>query len=73
MWVEPERLALAFAALESAGVTLDRERAWADADARGLFVGRHGEYRIDVFVPSIPFYAEAQHRRIRVRIAGHDT
>jgi hypothetical protein len=28
---------------------------------------------VDVFVPSIPFYAEALARRVRVRLAGRDT
>jgi len=31
------------------------------------------EYRLDVFVPSVPFYDEALSRRKRVRIAGRDT
>jgi hypothetical protein len=73
LWVEPARLPEAFDVLASAGVTLDRPRALADAADRGLFVGWHGEYRIDVFVPSIPFYAEALSRRVRVRLAGRDT
>jgi hypothetical protein len=59
IWVEPESLAEAFDVLASAGVSLDRDRAVVEAADRGLFVGWHGEYRIDVFVPSIPFYAEA--------------
>ena len=73
LWVEATRLPEAFDVLASAGVTLDRTRALAEATERGLFVGWHGEYRIDVFVPSIPFYAEALSRRVRVRLAGRDT
>jgi len=73
VWVEPDGLDAAFDVLESAGVTLERARARAEALERGLFIGRHGEYRIDVFVPSIPFYADALTRRVRVRIAGRDT
>jgi hypothetical protein len=38
-----------------------------------MFVGRLGEYRVDVFVPSVPFYDEALRRRVRSRIAGRDT
>jgi hypothetical protein len=73
LWVEPDRLPEAFDVLASAGVALDRPRATREAQDRGLFVGLHGEYRIDVFVPSIPFYAEALGRRVRVRIAGRET
>jgi len=73
LWVEPASLDPAFDVLASAGVSLDRARARTEALERGLFIGWHGEYRIDVFVPSIPFYAEALARRIRVRLAGHDT
>ena len=73
LWVEPPALPSAFDVLASAGVTLDRARAEAEAADRGLFIGWHGEYRIDVFVPSIPFYAEALARRVRVRLAGRDT
>ena len=73
LWVEPAQIEEGFRALELAGVALDRERARQEATDRGLFVGWHGEYRVDVFVPSIPFYAEALERRVRVRLAGRDT
>lgn len=73
IWVEPEALPEAFDVLAAAGVTIDRPRAVAEAADRGLFVGWHGEYRVDVFVPSIPFYAEALARRVRVRLAGRGT
>lgn len=73
IWVEPEALPEAFDVLAAAGVTIDRPRAVAEAADRGLFVGWHGEYRVDVFVPSVPFYAEALDRRVRVRLAGRDT
>ncbi len=73
VWVEPDRLTVAFDVLTAAGVTLDRGRAAAEAADRGLFVGWHGEYRIDVFTPSIPFYAEALEGRRRVRLAGRET
>jgi len=29
--------------------------------------------RVDVFVPSIPFYAEAERRRVQTQIAGRTT
>jgi len=72
LWVSSERLPSAFAALESAGVSIDHERALREADERGMFIGRRGEYRIDVFVPSVPFYDEALQRRVRSRVAGRD-
>ncbi len=71
--VPPERLDEGFAVLESVGVALDRRQARVEAAARGMFVGRLGAYRVDVFVPSVPFYDEALHRRVRSRIAGRDT
>lgn len=73
VWVPPERLGDAFTVLEAAGVRLDREAARRDALARGMFVGRHGEYRVDVFVPSVPFYDEVLRRRVRTRLAGRET
>lgn len=73
VWAGPEALDRAFDVLEAAGVTLDRPQAELEASERGMFVGHHGEYRVDVFVPSVPFYAEALARRSRVRLAGRDT
>lgn len=35
-----------------------------------MFVGRLGDFRVDVFVPSIPFSWEAE--RTRVRLAARD-
>jgi len=73
VWLPPERLDELFAALDAAGVALDRDEARRAAAERGMFVGRHGEYRVDVFVPSVPFYDEALRRRVRLRIAGRDS
>jgi hypothetical protein len=73
LWVSPDRLDEGFAVFESAGVLLDRAQARGEARERGMFVGRLGEYRVDVFVPSVPFYDEALQRRVRSRIAGRDT
>lgn len=73
LWVDRDRLDEAFALLEAAGVTLDRGAATRAVAERGMFTGRRGEYRIDVFVPSVPFYAEALARRVRVKLAGRDT
>lgn len=73
IWVTSDRLDYALDVLAAAGVYVDRAVAHNDADERGMFVGNHGEYRVDVFVPSVPFYAEALQRRRRVRLANRDT
>jgi hypothetical protein len=73
IWVTLERIEHAFDVLAAAGVRLDRAAARRDADERGMFVGYLGEYRVDVFIPSVPFYAEALRRRRRVRLAHRDT
>lgn len=73
LWLPPSRLHEGFAALERAGVVLDRECADKEARERGMFVGRLGEYRVDVFVPSVSFYDEALRRRVRTRVAHRDT
>lgn len=61
-------------ALEAVGLTVSRETARQEARDRGLFVLRSpADYRVDVFVPSIPFYGVAEQRRRRVRLADRDT
>mgnify|MGYP006271044799 CR=1 FL=1 len=66
VWVDPGQVTPVLDALETAGVTIDRDRATREAIGRGMFVGFAGEYRVDVFVPSIPFYDEARRRICRV-------
>ncbi len=73
VWVGLDRLDATFDVLESVGVVLDRETARNQADSTGVFYTRIGEYRLDMFVPSIPFYDEALARRRRVQLAGRDT
>lgn len=73
LWISEEQLPAALGALRAAGVTLDEDAARAGWTERGMFVGNHGPYRVDVFVPSIPFYDEAQARKRPVRLAGRDT
>lgn len=70
VWVEPEELDRAIDLVRRAGVEVDRDTARAGARTRGMFVGRVGATRVDVFVPSIPFYEEAARRRVRTRIGG---
>ena len=73
LWLTAERLDEGFTVLERVGVSLDRERARAEATERGMFVGRFGEYRVDVFLPSVAFYGEALRQRVRTRVAHCDT
>jgi hypothetical protein len=70
VFVSPDDYAKALAVLESAGARADQAGAEWDAVTRSEFLRRAAEgdvavawiqdVRIDVFVPSIPFYAEAQ-------------
>lgn len=48
IWLDMENFELAFRLLEACGVTLNRAAARQAAHERGMFVARHGEYRIDV-------------------------
>ncbi len=63
-----------FPVFEAAGLVVDVMAALADAQDRGMFVLRSNSgYRVDVFVPSIPFYDIAAKRRRRVTLAGRET
>lgn len=73
LWVTPDQLDAAFDVLAGAGVRIERDTARKDIEERGMFLGRHGEYRVDVFLPSVPFYEEAARRRKRVRLAQRET
>lgn len=73
VWVANDDLRPVFAALESAHVDIDRPAAVRDAAERGMFVGFHGDYRVDVFVPSVAFYEKARRRLVRVDLIGRNT
>lgn len=73
VWVGDDGIDRAIDLVSSAGVTFDRDVARREARERGLFIGRAGAIRVDVFVPSIPFYEEAARRRVRTAIAGAGT
>ncbi|MCC7539216.1 MAG: hypothetical protein IT379_23540 [Deltaproteobacteria bacterium] len=73
VWAESDELERVITVVGSAGVELDAEAARAAASARGMFTGRAGATRVDVFVPSIPFYEEAARRRVRTTIADRAT
>jgi hypothetical protein len=73
LWIESEHLARAVELIRSAGVNVDGESAKAQVSARGMFAGMAGAVRVDVFIPSIPFYSEAKARRVATTIAGRAT
>ena len=50
--------------LQGLGVAIDKPGALARAGRDGMFVGSWSGMRIDVFVPSIPFSAEAANKRV---------
>lgn len=72
VFVEPPALDETLAALTRAGVRVDRSTAATLAARDGMFVGRFGGYRIDVFTPSIPFSREAERTRVRLTLAGQE-
>lgn len=73
LWVDEPGLERVFALLETAGVSFDRTVARRDSRDTGMFVGHSGHVRVDVFLPSIPFYDEAAKRRVRTKVAGRET
>ena len=71
LWLDPEReIERTIALIQRAGVEFDETVARASAAHRGMFIGRIGRTRVDVFVPSIPFYEEAERRRVETAIGG---
>lgn len=73
LWVEPDAVDIAIDLARTAGVEVDRDAARSAARLRGMFAGSIGATRVDVFVPSIPFYDEAERRRVRTRIGARET
>lgn len=73
LWIEPDEIDSAIALLRRAGVDVDATAARAGAQHRGMFAGRAGATRVDVFVPSIPFYEVAKARRVRTTIGERAT
>jgi hypothetical protein len=72
VFVEPDGLGPVMTALRSLGVSVDEDGAHRAAQDDGLFVVRLGEYRIDMFTPSIEFSWEAARTRVCRRIEGID-
>jgi hypothetical protein len=70
VFVEPPALSSVFDALRSLGITIDEAAARGAADREGLIVLRFGDYRLDVFTPSIAFSWEAERTRVRHVVEG---
>ncbi len=70
VFVEPQALGMVFDTLRSLGITIDDAAAFDAADREGLVVLRFGDYRLDVFTPSITFSWEAERTRVRHVIEG---
>lgn len=67
IFVEERRFLEAVQFFAARDVVLDEVAALSSARVDGLFAGMSREgYRVDVFVPSIPFYDSARERRRRV-------
>ena len=64
----------AFDVLATCSLPINRDSMRREAEKRGMFVIRSpAGYRVDVFVPSIPFYQHAEKRRQRVHLVGRET
>ena len=70
LFVPLESLGLAFAALKLAGAHIDEVGATEQARDRGDFRATWQGMRVDVFLPSIPFYASVEARVCDARLEG---
>ena len=73
VWATEERWPEVVSIIRRAGVVLDPDVALVRARERGMFAGMAGPIRVDVFVPSIPFYDEAERRRVRTSVLDRQT
>jgi len=73
VWLPADDLSRCFDVLEQVDARFDRAEATREAGERGMFLARCRDIRIDVFVPSVPFYQDALHHRRRVAFDGRDT
>lgn len=65
-----DALPTVFAVLDNAGCELDHKEALRSAEERGDFRAYLDGMRVDVFVPSIPFYASVQTRIVEAPLVG---
>lgn len=72
VFVEPERYAEVLDAFSEIGVRFDAADWRRRFDAGHVAIGYLGQIRVDVFVPSIPFYDTAASRVVRAHVHGAD-
>jgi hypothetical protein len=70
VFVPDDGLAPVVAALHSLGIDADSESVRRAAENTGMFTVRWGDYRIDLFTPSIPFSWEACRTRVACEVDG---
>ena len=70
VFVSGSDLASVFDLLRALGIEIDETSARVQNTREGMFIGRWGYYRIDVFTPSIDFSWEAERTRVRHVIEG---
>lgn len=70
LFVEHVEIPRAVVVLRSIGLEVEVEVARSAAESEGWFSGKLLGYRIDVFVPSIPFAEEARRTRQHVALEG---
>ena len=70
VFVDLDGLDAVFDALAAAGGEIDREAARHSASERGDFRVRFSGMRVDVFVPSIPFYESVRTRVVEAVLLG---
>jgi len=67
LFVNHDELDHALDVIEAEDVELDREAARAADQSGDVIVGWHGDMRVDLFTPSIPFAWEAMEKAVRIR------
>lgn len=72
VFVTAEGTPAAAVVLEKAGVVFRPGDLEELAREQGMVIGRFGEFRVDVFIPSIPFSWEAMRTRVRARMRDVD-
>lgn len=72
VFVREKGLVALFRCLSRLDVRFDEPAARTSIEKDGMFVGRLGPYRIDVFTPSVPFSWEAERTRVRRKVEGID-
>lgn len=73
VFVEPPEYERLLDVLAGAGCGFDRAMALEQARDGSTVVVRFGPWRVDVFVPTIPFYAEARRRAVLAPLLGRPT